>query len=106
MDGIDFETLDLRSFQMQFCDGCKLNEYNSDTQKAYEIIDKADGLIIGMLVYCYSVLGPLKNFIDITCSAVEEKVVDIICTTGSSISYLASADLAKILTYESRVLSI
>ena len=105
-DGIDFQTLDLRSFKMQFCDGRKLHAYNSDTQKAYEMVNKADGLIIGMPVYCYSVSGPLKNFIDITSSAMEEKVVGIICTTGSLVSYLASADLAKILAYESRVLSI
>lgn len=104
--GIESQTLDLRSFNMQFCDGRKLQEYNSDTQKAYKMVDKADGLIIGMPVYCYSVSGPLKNFIDITSSAMEEKVAGIICTTGSSMSYLASADLAKILAYESHVLSI
>ena len=105
-NGIEFQTLDLRSFNMQFCDGRKLQEYNSDTQKAYEMVDKADGLIIGMPVYCFSVSGPLKNFIDITSSAMEKKVAGIICTTGSSMSYLASADLAKILAYESHVLSI
>ena len=105
-DGIEFQTLDLRSFNMEFCDGRKLQEYNSDTQKAYEIVDKAGGLIIGMPVYCYSVSGPLKNFIDITSSAMEEKAAGIICTAGSSMSYLASADLAKILAYESHVLSI
>ena len=109
MDGFDcieFQTLDLRSFNMQFCDGRKLQEYNSDTRKAYVMVDKADGLVIGMPVYCYSVSGPLKNFIDITSSAMEEKAAGIICTTGSSMSYLASADLAKILAYESHVLSI
>jgi len=105
-DGIEFQTLDLRSFNMEFCDGRKLQEYNSDTQKAYEIVDKAGGLIIGMPVYCYSVSGPLKNFIDITSSAMEGKAAGIICTAGSSMSYLASADLAKILAYESHVLSI
>ena len=105
-DNIEFQTLDLRSFNMQFCDGRKLQEYNSDTRKAYEMVDKADGLVIGMPVYCYSVSGPLKNFIDITSSAMERKAAGIFCTTGSSMSYLASADLAKILAYESHVLSI
>mgnify|MGYP001296316130 FL=1 len=63
-------------------------------------------MIIGMPVYCYSVSGPLKNLIDITSSAMENKVAGILCTTGSSMSYLASADLAKILAYESQVLSV
>ena len=103
---IDCKTLDLRTFDMQFCDGRKLQDYNSDTKRAYEMVEEADGLIIGMPVYCYSVSGPLKNFIDITASAMEEKVAGILCTTGSSMSYLASSDLAKILAYESHVLSI
>lgn len=105
-DDIDCQILDLRSFEIQFCDSRDLQDYNSDTKKAYEMIDQADGLIIGMPVYCYSVSGPLKNLIDITSSAMENKVAGILCTTGSSMSYLASADLAKILAYESQVLSI
>ncbi|MBC8282581.1 MAG: NAD(P)H-dependent oxidoreductase [Nitrospinae bacterium] len=105
-DEVDCQTLDLRSFDMQFCDGRKLEDYNSDTQKAFGMIDEADGFIIGMPVYCYSVSGPLKNLIDITSSAMEKKVAGILCTTGSSMSFLASSDLAKILAYESHVLSV
>jgi len=105
-DGIDCQTLDLRCFEIQFCDGRKLQDYGSDTKKAYKMVEDADGLIIGMPVYCYSVSGPLKNLIDITSSAMEKKVAGILCTAGSSMSYLASADLAKILAYESKVLSI
>ena len=105
-DGIDCQTLDLRYFDIQFCDGRKLQDYGSDTKKAYEMVQESDGLIIGMPVYCYSVSGPLKNLIDITSSAMENKVAGIFCTTGSSMSYLASADLAKILAYESQVLSV
>ena len=105
-DDIDCQILDLRYFEIQFCDGRKLQDYGSDTKKAYEMIQESDALIIGMPVYCYSVSGPLKNLIDITSSAMENKVAGILCTTGSSMSYLASADLAKILAYESQVLSV
>ncbi len=105
-EGVVMQTLDLRSFEMQFCDGRKLKDYNADTQKTYEMVDWADGLILGMPVYCYSVSGPLKNLIDITSSAMEKKVAGILCNTGSSMSYLASSDLAKILAYESNVLCV
>ena len=105
-DDIDCQILDLRYFEIQFCDGRKLKDYGSDTKKAYKMIQESDALIIGMPVYCYSVSGPLKNLIDISSSAMENKVAGILCTTGSSMSYLASADLAKILAYESQVLSI
>jgi NAD(P)H-dependent FMN reductase len=70
------------------------------------MVNEADGLIFGMPVYCYSVSGPLKNLIDITASAMEKKVAGILCNTGSSMSYLASSDLAKILAYESQVLAV
>ena len=103
---VDCQILDLRYFDMQFCDGRKLTDYNSDTQKAFEMINDADGFIIGMPVYCYSVSGPLKNLIDITSSAMEKKVAGILCTTGSPMSFLASSDLAKILAYESHVFSV
>jgi len=103
---VDYEILDLRSFNMQFCDGRKLTDYNSDTQKAFEMINRADGFIIGMPVYCYSVSGPLKNLIDITSSAMEKKVAGILCTAGSPMSFLASSDLAKILAYESHVFAV
>ena len=106
LDEVDYQILDLRYFDMQFCDGRKLKDYNSDTQKAFEMINDADGFIVGMPVYCYSVSGPLKNLIDITSSAMEKKVAGILCTTGSPMSFLASSDLAKILAYESQVLSV
>ena len=106
LENVDCETLDLRSLDMQFCDGRKLQDYNSDAQKAYKMVDGVDGMIIGMPVYCYSVSGPLKNFIDIIASAMENKPAGILCTAGSSMSYLASSDLAKILAYESHVLSV
>ena len=105
-DEVECQTLDLRSFDMQFCDGRKLTDYNPDTQKAFEMVNEADGFIIGMPVYCYSVSGPLKNLIDITSLAMEKKVAGILCTTGSSMSFLASSDLVKILAYESNVLSV
>ena len=106
LDEVDCQILDLRYFDMQFCDGRKLTDYNSDTQKAFEMINDADGFIVGMPVYCYSVSGPLKNLIDITSSAMEKKVAGILCTTGSPMSFLASSDLAKILAYESHVFSV
>ena len=106
LDEVDCQILDLRYFDMQFCDGRKLTDYNSDTQKAFEMINDADGFIIGMPVYCYSVSGPLKNLIDITSSAMEKKVAGILCTTGSPMSFLASSDLAKILAFESHVFSV
>ena len=63
---LDCETLDLRNLELQFCDGRSLQEYNQDMQNAYKKLEQAEAFIFGMPVYCFSVSGPLKNFIDIT----------------------------------------
>ena len=104
--GLNVEILDLRNIQMEFCDGRPLKEYHPEMQQAFQILDKADAFVIGMPVYCYSVSGPLKNFIDITSGAMENKMAGILCTAGGRQSYMASADLSNILAYESHVTTL
>ena len=103
---IEYELIDLRNLELQFCDGRKLEEYNKDLQNAYKLMESVKGYIIGMPVYCYSVSGVLKNFLDITCGAMENKVCGIVCNAGGVMSYLASAELMKVLSYEVSCLSI
>ncbi len=100
---LENETLDLRDLDLQFCDGRSLQEYNQDMQNAYKKLEQAEAFIFGMPVYCFSVSGPLKNFIDITSGAMENKVAGILCNAGGNHSYMASAELSKILAYESHV---
>jgi NAD(P)H-dependent FMN reductase len=100
-----FESIDLREIQMDFCDGRKLEEYDKTVQSAYEKISKADILVFGMPVYCYSISGPLKNFIDITSDAMKNKQAGIICNAGSPFAYLAAAELQKILSFEAHVVT-
>ena len=103
---INYELIDLKKLELQFCDGRDLKEYNQDLQNAYKTMEVGKAYIIGMPVYCYSVSGPLKNFLDITCGAMENKVSGIVCNAGGIMSYLASAELMKILSYEVSCLSI
>lgn len=104
--GLETTTLDLRNMQMDFCDGRSLKEYHPDLQQAYQAMKKADAFVVGMPVYCYSVSGPLKNFIDITSGAMEKKIAGILCNAGGKQSYMASADLSNILAYESHVTTV
>ena len=103
---ITYEVIDLRKLKLEFCNGRELKDYNEDLQNAYKLMESANGYIIGMPVYCYSVSGVLKNFLDITCSAMENKVTGIVCNAGGVMSYLASADLMKILSYEVHALTV
>lgn len=103
---INYELIDLRKLELQFCDGRELKDYNKDLQNAYKLMEEAKGYVIGMPVYCYSVSGVLKNFLDITCGAMEGKFAGIVCNAGGVMSYLASVDLMKILSYEVGCLSV
>ncbi len=106
--GADSQVLDLRDLEMQFCDGRTLKEYNSDMQSAYSLMESAKAYVFGMPVYCYSVSGVLKNFIDITSGAMESrpKYAGILCNMGGASSFMACADLEKILSFESHVMTV
>jgi len=104
--GLEVDVLDLRNIQMEFCDGRSLKDYHPDLQQAYQTINEARAFVIGMPVYCYSVSGPLKNFIDITSGAMEKKIAGILCNAGGKQSYMASADLNHILAFESHVTTL
>ena len=100
LDGVKKSYLDLRKIKMEFCDGRDLSGYHEDLQMAAREIQESDAYIIGMPVYCYSISGVLKNFLDIVCSGMEDKPFAIVCASGSERSYLATAELQKILVFE------
>lgn len=103
---VEWEIIDLRNLDLQFCDGRARKDYNEDMRSAYKVMESADAYVFGMPVYCYSLSGVLKNFIDITAGAMENKVAGILCNAGSAMSYLAASDLVKILSYESHVVTV
>ncbi|TSC78992.1 MAG: FMN reductase [Candidatus Peregrinibacteria bacterium Gr01-1014_25] len=92
--------IDLRDLKLEFCDGRDLEEYGKDLRAAHAAIAKADAIIVGMPVYCYSVSGPLKNFFDIVSDAFEGKPVGILCNSGGIRSSMASSHLMTILAFE------
>jgi NAD(P)H-dependent FMN reductase len=103
---LDFETLDLRTLNLQFCDGRSLTDYNEDMQKAYRLLESAQAYIFAVPVYCWSMSGVVKNFIDIIAGALENKVAGILCNAGGNRSFMSSADLINVLFYESGVMTV
>lgn len=97
------EILDLRTANMDFCNGRPIEEYNESTQAAYTLMKKADGYIFGMPIYSHSVSGALKNLIDIGGSTLFRKPAGIVCHAQGVKGYLASMDLAKILSFEAQM---
>ncbi|MBT4937064.1 NAD(P)H-dependent oxidoreductase [Candidatus Peregrinibacteria bacterium] len=104
--GLDTEIIDLKDESIPFCDGRPREEYPQNIQEIYEKIEKSDYAIFGMPVYCYSVSGPLKNFIDIFSRAFTGKYFGVCSAAGSKLSYLATADLMKMMSFESKSIGI
>lgn len=103
---IDHEIIDLRTIEMPFCDGRDLQKYPQPVLDAYARLEKANGYVVGMPVYQYSIAGPLKNFLDIALDAMQGKVTGIVCNSGGARSYLAAADLMKCLSFEGDVTTV
>ncbi len=98
--------LDLRDYEIPFCDGRKFEEYPSHLQDIKSILDNAHAFVIGFPVYLYTFSGVLKNFLDIFSSAFHQKVCAIVANAGGSNSYLASRDLMNAMSFEEGTLFI
>ena len=59
------EVIDLKQLSIPFCDGRRIEDYSKEIQLLFKKIEEADSLVFGFPIYCYSISGVLKNFIDI-----------------------------------------
>ena len=95
------EVIDLRKVTIPFCDGRALEDYPAEVQSLYKSIEEADAIVFGFPIYCYSISGVLKNFIDVFSYAMKGKRFGVCAAAGSKLSYLAIADLHKIMHFQS-----
>lgn len=87
---IDTDIINLRDWDLQFCDGRDPSRYEGDTKKLINAIDEADALIVGTPIYRGSYTGALKNVFDlIPNDGLTGKVVGLIATGGSYHHFLA-----------------
>lgn len=99
---LEVQFIDLRDYDMPLCDARKFDQYPEKLQSIAPILQASDAIIFTMPVYCYSVSGPLKNFLDIFAKDyLYRKRFGILEQAGTKLSYLAAADLHKILAFES-----
>jgi NAD(P)H-dependent FMN reductase len=84
-----------------FCDGRDLNDYGTEIQDLYSKLTNSDFLVFGFPIYCYSLSGVFKNFLDIFSKSMKNKKYGVCCSLGSNRSFLAISDLQKILTFQS-----
>ncbi|EQB94159.1 hypothetical protein GA8_18685 [Geobacillus sp. A8] len=88
--------LDLRDYNMEFCDGRKTELYNTDTQKIIKAVSSADAFLIGFPVFNCSMPAPLKNVFDLVPPDVfRNKVMGFVSNGGTYQHYLVIENQLK-----------
>jgi MsuE subfamily FMN reductase len=91
---VEIEVLELRDYDLQFCDGRSPDLYNADTRQALALVEAADAYLVSTPVYRASYTGALKNFFDLIpnnpngSDPLRGKVVGLLATAGSDHHYL------------------
>jgi len=82
--------IDLKDYNIVFCDARDPEDYEGDTKEVIDIIREADALLVGTPVYRGSIPGSLKNIFDIIPNdSLKGKVVGFIATGGTYHHFLA-----------------
>ena len=78
---LSVDYLDLRTLTLPFCDGgAAFSDQN--TQKLVAILEKADGIVIGLAIHNWSVAASAKNVIELAGDAFKGKVVGVVAAAG------------------------
>jgi MsuE subfamily FMN reductase len=91
---VETAVLELREFDLEFCDGRRPDQYNADTRKALAMIAEADAYFVATPVYRASYTGALKNLFDLVPNDPDRndplrgKVVGLLASGGSDHHYL------------------
>ncbi|TMW72310.1 NADPH-dependent FMN reductase [Alteribacter natronophilus] len=92
----DVELLDLRDYEMEFCDGRPVEKYGSDTREIVRIISEADAYLVGTPIFNGSIPAPLKNVFDLVPPAVfRHKVMGFAANGGTFQHYLVIENQLK-----------
>lgn len=93
--------VDLRDYRLPLCDGGEAYHHPEVSRLAARL-RAADAFIIGTPVYNYDANAVLKNAIELTGDAWEDKVVGFLCAAGGMASYMSIMSLAGSLMLDFR----
>lgn len=91
---VETEVLELREFDLEFCDARAPDRYNSDTRRALTLVEQADAYLVATPIYRASYTGALKNFFDLLpndpngSDPLRGKVVGLLASGGSDHHFL------------------
>ncbi len=97
--------MDLRDFVLPLCDG--RDAYNHPHVATLgALIGAARVIIVATPIYNYDANAAVKNLVELTGSAWENKVVGFLCAAGGAASYMSIMGLANSLMLDFRCLII
>jgi FMN reductase/FAD reductase [NAD(P)H] len=93
---VEVEFLNLKDYNVQFCDGRDPNTYEGETKEVIDKVKSADFYIIGTPIFQGSITGALKNLFDLVpVSSLRSKVMGFIATGGTFQHYLVIENQLK-----------
>lgn len=92
----ELSLLDLRNYDMQFCDGRKHEFYNDDTKEIIRVVSEADVYLVGFPIFNGSIPAPLKNIFDLVPPAVfRHKIMGFVANGGTFQHFLVIENQLK-----------
>jgi NAD(P)H-dependent FMN reductase len=104
-EGVTSRILDLRDHPLPFCDGAAAYAH-PNVSKARELIASADAVIIASPIYNFDGNAAVKNLIELTGTAWENKTVGFLCAAAGKASYMAILAFANSLMLDFRCLIV
>jgi FMN reductase len=100
-DGHSVTLLDLREYPLPLCDGDAA--YNHpNVARIRELLTRATAIIVATPIYNYDGTAAVKNLIELTGSAWENKVVGFLCAAAGTSSYMSIMSFANSLMLDFR----
>ena len=100
-DGVTAALLDLRELPLPPCDGNAAYDH-PNVARACGMIAAAAGILAATPVYNYDANAALKNLVELTGPAWENKAVGFLCAAGGDRSYMSIMALANSLMLDFR----
>lgn len=99
--GVEVTLVDAREYEIN-----PFYRFTGDIQKIKDEVQKADNIIIGMGVHCYSINDNLKVILDNCFEFAKGKFFGILCAAGGEKSYLSTMHLTQICMNEWRMIQL
>jgi len=103
--GKEVEHIDLRDYPLPLCDG-EAAYADPNVAKLNAKISAARVILVGTPIYNFDANAAVKNLVELTGSAWEDKIVGFLCAAGGHNSYMSIMSLANSLMLDFRCLVI